>query len=49
MAETKVFKLLNDVTTEMIGDAVESFLRDTKGMATQAGQTTEGYWIWEMV
>ena len=45
MAETKVFKLLNDVTTEMIGDAVESFLRDPKGMATQAGQTTEGYFV----
>lgn len=45
MAETKVFKLLNDVTTEMIGDAVEGFLRDTKGMTTQAGQTTEGYFV----
>lgn len=45
MAETKVFKLLNDVTTEMIGDAVEGFLRDTKGMVTQAGQTTEGYFV----
>lgn len=45
MAESKVFKLLNDVTVEMIGEAVESFLRDTKGMETQAGLTTEGYFI----
>lgn len=45
MAETKVFKLLNDVTVDMIGEAVESFLRDAKGMVTQAGPTTEGYFI----
>lgn len=45
MAETKVFKLLNGVTTEMIGEAVEGFLRDQKGMVTQAGQTTEGYFV----
>lgn len=45
MAETKVFKLLNGVTTEMIGEAVEGFLRDSKGMITQAGQTTEGYFV----
>ena len=31
MAESKVFKLLNNVTVEMIGEAVESFLRDKKG------------------
>lgn len=43
MAETKVFKLLNDVTMEMIGEAVEGYLRDSKGMITQAGKTTEGY------
>lgn len=42
MAETKVFKLLNDVTMEMIGEAVEGYLRDSKGMITQAGKTTEG-------
>lgn len=45
MAESKVFKLLNNVTVEMIGEAVESFLRDTKGMVTQAGLTTEGYFV----
>lgn len=45
MAETKVFKLLNGVTVEMIGEAVECFLRDQKGMITQAGKTTEGYLV----
>lgn len=45
MAESKVFKLLNNVTVDMLGEAVESFLRDQKGMTTQAGKTTEGYLI----
>ena len=45
MAETKVFRLLNNVTVEMLGEAVECFLRDSKGMITQAGKTTEGYII----
>ena len=38
MAESRVFKLMNGVTLEMLGEAVESFLRDSKGMQTQAGQ-----------
>ena len=41
MAESRVFKLMNGVTLEMLGEAVEGFLRDSKGMQTQAGQTTE--------
>lgn len=45
MAETRVFKLLNEVTVEMLGEAVESFLRDRKGMITQAGKTAEGYLV----
>lgn len=45
MSESKVFKLLNNVTVEMIGDAVETFLRDKKGMTTQSNLTTEGYII----
>ena len=43
MAESRVFKLMNGVTLEMLGEAVEGFLRDSKGMQTQAGQTTGGY------
>lgn len=43
MADTKVFRLINNVTVEMIGQSVEGFLRDQKGMITQAGQTAEGY------
>lgn len=31
MAESRVFKLMNGVTLEMLGEAVESFLRDSKG------------------
>ena len=42
MAESRVFKLMNGVTLEMLGEAVEGFLRDSKGMQTQAGQTTGG-------
>lgn len=42
MAESRVFKLMNGVTLEMLGEAVESFLRDSKCMQTQAGQTTGG-------
>ena len=45
MAESRVFKLMNGVTLEMLGEAVEGFLRDSKGMQTQAGQTTGGYLI----
>ena len=45
MAETKVFKLLNGVTVEMLGESVECFLRDQKGMVTQAGKTAEGYLV----
>ncbi len=45
MAETRVFKLLNGVTVEAIGEAVENFLRDKKGMVTQSGRTTEGYLV----
>lgn len=37
MAESRVFKLMNGVTLEMLGEAVEGFLRDSKGMQTQAG------------
>ncbi len=36
MAESRVFKLMNGVTLEMLGEAVEGFLRDSKGMQTQA-------------
>ena len=36
MAESRVFKLMNGVTREMLGEAVEGFLRDSKGMQTQA-------------
>ena len=45
MAESRVFKLMNGVTLEMLGEAVEGFLRDSKGMQTQAGQSTGGYLI----
>ena len=43
MADSRVFKLMNGVTVEMVGQAVEGFLRDKKGMITQSGQTSEGY------
>ncbi len=45
MAETKVFRLLNGVTSETLCDAVEGFLRDTKAMIVQSGKTVEGYFI----
>ena len=43
MAESRVFKLMNGVTLEMLGEAVEGFSRDSKGMQTQAG--TNNRWI----
>ena len=43
MAESRVFKLMNGVTLEMLGEAVEGFLRDSKGIADSSGQTTGGY------
>lgn len=45
MAETKVLRLLNGVTVEMLGDAVEGFLRDEKAMITQSDKTVEGYFV----
>ncbi len=45
MADSRVFKLMNGVTLDTLGPAIESFLRDSKGMITQAGKTTEGYLI----
>ena len=45
MAETRVFKLLNAVTVEMLGEAIEVFLREKKGMVTQAGRTESGYLV----
>ena len=31
MAESRVFKLMNGVTLEMLGEAVEGFLTDSSG------------------
>ena len=45
MAESRVFKLMNGVTLENAWRGGRRFLRDSKGMQTQAGQTTGGYLI----
>ena len=42
MAESRVFKLMNGVTLEMLGEAVEGLFRDLKRMQTQAGEKTRG-------
>lgn len=43
MAESKVFKLMNGVNAEMLGLALEEYLRENKAMTVQAGKTTGGY------
>lgn len=45
MADSKVFRLLDGVTTEMVGDAVTSFLREQKNLVVENAKTTGGYMI----
>ncbi len=45
MADSKVFRLLDEVTVEMVGDAVVLFLREQKNLVTESEKTTEGYLI----
>lgn len=42
--ESRMYRLM-DVNTEIIVDAVKSYLRMQKGMETQSAKTTEGYVI----
>lgn len=45
MADSKLFKLIDGVTTDMVGRAVEAFLRDKKNMTTEGTSAPEGYFI----
>lgn len=45
MAESKVFRLLDGITTEIVGDAVTSFLREQKNMVVETAKATGGYMI----
>jgi RNA polymerase subunit RPABC4/transcription elongation factor Spt4 len=45
MAESRAFKLVNGVTINALGLAVEGFLKGTKGMVTQSSKTTDGYMV----
>ena len=45
MADSKVFRLLDGVTADMVSDGVVSFLRDRKNMVVESGKATEGYLI----
>lgn len=45
MADSKVFRLLDGLTAEQVGDAVVSFLREQKNLVTESAKTTEGYII----
>ena len=42
MAESKIFKLLDGITPEMIGREVEGYLRDKKNLTTELLETPEG-------
>lgn len=45
MAESKVFSLVDGVDCDMVGRAVEVFLRDKKKLTTEGTKTPEGYFI----
>ena len=45
MADSKVFRLLDGVTIEMVGDAVVSFLREQKNLVAESAKPTNGYII----
>lgn len=45
MADSKVFRLLEGVTAEMVGDAVVSFLREQKNLTVDSAKATGGYMI----
>lgn len=45
MADSKVFKLLDGITADMVSDGVVSFLRDKKNMVVDSGKATDGYLI----
>ena len=45
MADSKVFRLLDGVTADMVSEGVVSFLRDRKNMVVESGKATDGYLI----
>lgn len=45
MADSKIFKLIDGVTIDMVGRAVECFLRDKKGLTTEGTNSPEGYFV----
>lgn len=45
MADSKVFKLIDNLDSAAIGRAVEAFLREKKKMVAEGTQTPEGYFI----
>lgn len=45
MADSKVFKLLDNLDAVAVGRGVEAFLRDKKKMVAEGAQTPEGYFI----
>lgn len=45
MADSKVFKLLDNLDAVVVGRGVEGFLRDKKNMVAEGAQTPEGYFI----
>ena len=45
MADSKIFKLIDGVTVDMVGRAVEAFLRDKKGLTVEGTSSPEGYFV----
>lgn len=45
MAESKVFRLVDGVNAENVGNAIVSFLKDRKNLIAEGAKTAEGYYV----
>ncbi|MDD3224809.1 MAG: zinc ribbon domain-containing protein [Clostridium sp.] len=45
MADSKLFKLIDDVTIDMIANGIETFLRDKKNLQSEGMKTSEGFLV----
>ncbi len=45
MATSKTFALINNITTEKIGDHIIAWFQNTKNMIVEGGKTANGYFI----
>lgn len=45
MADSKIFKLIDGIDTDLIAHGIEGFLRDKKNLTTESLKTPEGWLI----